>query len=70
MFRRIQATIGTLWCSVMHESVMWPVHGHYECRACGRRYAAFTSDSLAALPRETRVPAAARPVVSASLSRA
>jgi hypothetical protein len=22
----------------MHESVMWPIHGRYECRTCGRSY--------------------------------
>ena len=27
-----------LWCSLMHDSPMWPIHGHYECRACGRQY--------------------------------
>jgi hypothetical protein len=23
---------------VMHDSPMWPIHGEYECRTCGRRY--------------------------------
>ena len=27
-----------LWCKAMHDSVMWPVDGHYECRVCGCRY--------------------------------
>lgn len=31
-------TIGVLWCSLMHDSPMWPIHGEYECRDCGRRY--------------------------------
>jgi len=26
------------WCKVMHESPMWPIHGHYQCRACRRIY--------------------------------
>jgi hypothetical protein len=26
------------WCSLMHESPMWPIHGHYQCRTCGREY--------------------------------
>src|SRR5579872_7390548 len=30
--------IGELWCSLMHESAMWPTHGFYQCRACGRKY--------------------------------
>src|SRR5438445_6304958 len=29
---------GTLWCDFMHDSPMWPIHGEYECRVCGRRY--------------------------------
>src|SRR5437588_11136417 len=29
---------GALWCGVMHDSPMWPIHGEYECRICGRRY--------------------------------
>jgi hypothetical protein len=28
---------GTLWCDFMHDSPMWPIHGEYECRTCGRR---------------------------------
>jgi hypothetical protein len=31
-------TFGTLWCDFMHDSPMWPIHGEYECRICGRRY--------------------------------
>ena len=30
--------IGALWCSLMHDAPMWPIHDHYECRDCGRRY--------------------------------
>jgi hypothetical protein len=29
---------GTFWCDLMHDSPMWPIHGQYECRTCGRRY--------------------------------
>ena len=29
---------GALWCDFMHDSAMWPIHGAYECRICGRRY--------------------------------
>jgi len=31
--------LGTLWCRYFHTSVMWPIHGEYECRSCGRRHA-------------------------------
>lgn len=29
---------GSLWCDFMHDAPMWPIHGKYECRICGRRY--------------------------------
>ena len=28
-----------LWCKFMHDAAMWPMHGRYECRICGREYA-------------------------------
>jgi len=31
-------TLKAIWCEVMHDSAMWPIHGHYACRACGRLY--------------------------------
>jgi hypothetical protein len=30
--------IGDLWCRVMHAQLMWPSHGQYECRTCGRHH--------------------------------
>jgi hypothetical protein len=30
--------LGARWCGLMHNSPMWPIHGQYECRACGRHY--------------------------------
>lgn len=30
--------IGSWWCSFKHASPMWPIHGEYECRQCGRRH--------------------------------
>jgi hypothetical protein len=30
--------LATAWCRLMHDSAMWPVHGEYECRSCGRHY--------------------------------
>ena len=30
--------LGTLWCALMHASPMWPIHGEYQCRDCGRHY--------------------------------
>lgn len=31
-------TLATLWCEIVHDSPMWPIHGRYECRVCGREY--------------------------------
>ncbi len=33
-----QGRIGDLWCRLMHDEPMWPAHGKYECRTCGRRF--------------------------------
>jgi hypothetical protein len=30
--------LATAWCHLMHDSAMWPAHGEYECRSCGRHY--------------------------------
>jgi hypothetical protein len=30
--------LGTLWCGLMHDAPMWPIHGTYRCRNCGRHY--------------------------------
>lgn len=49
--------IGTLWCSLMHDSPMWPIHGHYECRICGRKYPVPWSDTTLAGAQPARQPA-------------
>jgi hypothetical protein len=30
--------LGDLWCNLMHEKPMWPIHGRYECSVCGRQH--------------------------------
>ncbi len=30
--------IGERWCILMHHAPMWPIHGYYRCRTCGRRF--------------------------------
>jgi len=54
--------IADLWCRLVHAEPMWPSHGQYECRRCGRRYpvcwqepSAATS-GVPALSRETQGP--------------
>lgn len=29
---------GTLWCTLMHASPMWPSRGYYRCSICLRTY--------------------------------
>jgi hypothetical protein len=31
-----QARIADFWCKLMHTEPMWPSHGQYQCRTCGR----------------------------------
>jgi len=47
MFRQVRSKMGMVWCTLAHDSVMWPVHGHYECRECGRLYPAFAEEPAA-----------------------
>lgn len=28
--------LGSWWCRMMHDSPMWPIRGHYQCRSCAR----------------------------------
>ena len=56
------ARIADFWCRFMHDEPMWPTHGWYECRTCGRRYrvrweepSSATPDVMV-LPRETQAP--------------
>jgi hypothetical protein len=30
--------LGDLWCTLMHDSLSWPIHGHYTCLTCGRQH--------------------------------
>lgn len=54
MFRTFQSRMGAAWCRMSHASVMWPLHGEYQCRTCGRRYPAFSE-----APRTVQVNGAA-----------
>ncbi len=29
------SALAALWCSIAHDSPMWPIHGQYACRVCG-----------------------------------
>jgi hypothetical protein len=36
--RNAASKLGAIWCGFMHDSPMWPIHGQYQCRTCGRTY--------------------------------
>jgi hypothetical protein len=67
-----QAQIANLWCKLMHTELMWPSHGQYECRTCGRRHRVCwerpspAASRVLALPRKTRAQSA---LVTATESR-
>ena len=58
MFKELQGDIGIAWCRMMHQSVMWPVHGQYECRTCGRRYPAFAEAPIGYRMKRTAIKVA------------
>ena len=47
MWREFRFRLGIFWCLHKHQFVMWPSHGQYQCRTCGRRYRAFVEAPLA-----------------------
>jgi len=36
--QKAASKLGAMWCGIMHDSPMWPIHGQYQCRICGRRF--------------------------------
>lgn len=34
--RTLRSSFGTLWCTLMHDSPMWPIRGRYQCARCFR----------------------------------
>ena len=51
MLQQLRSRMGKFWCILAHNSPMWPVYGHYECRICGRRYPAFMEEASVNLGR-------------------
>jgi hypothetical protein len=49
--------LADLWCTLMHNSSMWPIHGQYECRICGRRQPVAWAQ-LGLVPNTTKVVSA------------
>jgi hypothetical protein len=51
--------VRAMWCGLMHDSPMWPIHGRYECRTCGRVWPVRWSDEGPMRMPLDRVPASA-----------
>jgi hypothetical protein len=64
MFRQLRSKMGQRWCTLVRHSPMWPVHGQYECRDCGRRYPASAEAALATW-RKRATPRPALPLLAA-----
>jgi hypothetical protein len=53
--------LGALWCTFMHDSPMWPIHGEYRCRTCGRHYPVpWARDNFVPAPPARSVAASAQ----------
>lgn len=67
----VTGKLGMLWCDLMHDSPMWPIHGQYQCRTCGRQYTVPWADHRLPPPAFTgavrrqpaRVPSAILPLI-------
>lgn len=55
--------IGAAWCVLMHDAPMWPIHGHYRCRDCGREFPALVEVEE---PRAAQVRSAVMTAVRSS----
>jgi hypothetical protein len=60
-----QERIANFWCRLMHAEPMWPSHGQYECRTCGRRHRVCWEQPAPAAPR---LPALGRGMLAQSAS--
>jgi len=57
--------LGRIWCSLMHSSTTWPIHGEYCCQRCGRRFSVPWADSFefersAIMPRRPQLEVVSR----------
>ncbi len=52
--------IADFWCKLMHTEPMWPSHGQYECRTCGRRHRVCWEDPMPAVQHRMALPDAKR----------
>lgn len=70
MLRQVGSKMGILWCNLAHDSLMWPAHGQYECRSCGRRYPAFGEPPAATRHTHRRILRPVLPMMAVLLAAA
>ena len=72
MIRVFRHHVAEFWCKTMHSSPMWPSHGHYRCRTCGREYAVPWEFDLRKAPSQNktaRLRADAQPLIGSAIAR-
>ena len=42
VLQQLRSRMGRFWCT---QTPMWPIHGHYDCGICRRRYPAFVDET-------------------------
>jgi hypothetical protein len=52
--------LGTPWCSLVHDSPMWPIRQHYECRMFRRQYRVSWAEAERTDAHPAGVPSIAR----------
>jgi len=56
--------LGAAWCLTMHDAAMWPIHGEYVCRTCGRHFAVpWAGENFAPAAASRRSVTTLRPAV-------
>ncbi len=47
----VMRSLAAWWCWIAHDALMWPVHGRYACRVCGREFpVAWSNAKIAGTP--------------------
>jgi len=68
MFRELRSRLGAIWCKLRHDSLMWPAHGRYQCRTCGRHYPAFAEAQMANWTKRAALKAAVQLLLAIALA--
>ena len=64
MNESFRSSLGRLWCSLMHQAPMWPMHGHYRCSICMRTYPVLWAPEESMAAAIGNAPTAVEPAVA------